>query len=152
MHAKVRDAIAERGLEVRVASLRASVETVDRASRAVECTPAQIAKSIVFVADGDPVMCVLSGSDRVDADHLCEVLDCAQARPAHPDEVRAATGFSVGGVSPLAHGLETIVDPGLLDQEQIWASGGDDNTLVCVDPYRLVEATHARVKQIAAAD
>jgi prolyl-tRNA editing enzyme YbaK/EbsC (Cys-tRNA(Pro) deacylase) len=152
MHAKVRDAITEQGLEVRVASLQASVDTVDHASQALECAPAQIAKSIVFVADGDPVMCVLSGSDRVDTDQLCEVLDCAEVRPAQADEVRAATGFSVGGVSPLAHGLEMIFDPRLLGQEQIWASGGDANTLVCVNPYRLVEATHARVKQIAGGD
>ncbi len=98
------------GLEVDVRRLDASTATVQAAALAVGCKDAQIAKSLVFVADGDPVVCIASGAHRVDMDRLADVLDVAEVRQATPEEVRAATGFSVGGVPPFGHGLSVVFD------------------------------------------
>jgi prolyl-tRNA editing enzyme YbaK/EbsC (Cys-tRNA(Pro) deacylase) len=111
---------------------------------------AQIAKSLVFIADGEPVLCIASGAHRVDLDRLCEALDCAEARQADADEVRAATGFAVGGVPPFGHGLPVVLDEALLDHESIWAAGGDGHSLFAIDPGRLASCTGAKVAPVAA--
>jgi len=144
-------AVAERGLAVEVETLAASTATVEDAARAVGCRPAEIAKSIVFVADGEPVVCVTSGAHRVDAIRVCDALDCAEARPATPGEVRAATGFAVGGVPPLGHGLPVLLDDSLLSLERVWAAGGDDHTVFCADPRELARCAEAKVAPLGAA-
>ena len=113
------------------------------AAAAVGCDDAQIAKSLVFVADGDPVLCIASGAHRVDTDRLADVLDVAEVRQATPDEVRAATGFSVGGVPPFGHDLPVVVDEALLQHERVWAAGGDTHCLFEIEVSRLVECTAA---------
>jgi prolyl-tRNA editing enzyme YbaK/EbsC (Cys-tRNA(Pro) deacylase) len=149
MREKVRTAARALGLEVQVRTLDSPTRTVQEAATAVGCDPSRIAKSIVFVADGDPVLCVASGAHRVDVDALCEVLDCAEARQAQPDEVRAATGFPVGGVPPVAHDLPVVLDEALLAHDRVWAAGGDGNSLFEVDPRVLAERIGARVARLS---
>ncbi len=137
------------GLDVEVRRLERSTATVEAAATAVGCQSAQIAKSLVFVADGDPVVCIASGAHRVDTDRLADVLDVAEVRQATPDEVRAATGFSVGGVPPFGHGLSVVFDQDLLEHPRVWAAGGDGHSLFCVDPKALAGCTSATVAAIA---
>ena len=92
MREKVVTAARRLGLDVEVKTLPASTRTVAEAALAVGCEPAQIAKAIVFVADGEPVLVVASGAHRVDVNRLCEAFDCAEARPATASEACAATG------------------------------------------------------------
>jgi prolyl-tRNA editing enzyme YbaK/EbsC (Cys-tRNA(Pro) deacylase) len=138
------------GLEVEVQRLAESTRTVGDAARAVGCKEAEIAKSIVFIADGDPVVCIASGEHRVDTDKLAEALDVAEVRQASPAEVRAATGYAIGGVPPLSHGLPVIFDEALLRHNRIWAAAGDPHSLFCVAPRRLAESTGSRVLDVGA--
>src|SRR4051812_44852685 len=100
MKEKVIAAARDLGLEVDVRTLEAPTRTVAEAAAAVSCESAQIAKTLVFIADGDPVLVVASGAHRVDTDVLCDVFDVAQIRQASPEEVRVATGYPIGGGSP----------------------------------------------------
>jgi prolyl-tRNA editing enzyme YbaK/EbsC (Cys-tRNA(Pro) deacylase) len=150
MRDKVIDAARKLGLEVDVRRLEDSTATSRDAAAAVGCVEAQIAKSLVFVADGDPVLVITSGAHRVDPDRLCEALDCAEVRQATPDEVRAATGFGVGGVPPFGHGLPVVLDETLLDHDLVWAAGGDGHSVFAISPQRLAECTEARVAPVAA--
>ncbi|MGH2844880.1 MAG: YbaK/EbsC family protein [Thermoleophilaceae bacterium] len=151
----MRDRLAERarelGLDVRVQRLESSTRTVRDAADAVGCQVAEIAKSIVFVADGDPVVCVASGRHRIDTDKLADALDVAEVRQAAADEVRAATGFAIGGVPPFGHDLPVLFDESLLEHERVWAAAGDPHSLFCVDPRQLAECTRARVVALGAA-
>ncbi|MBA2506006.1 MAG: YbaK/EbsC family protein [Thermoleophilaceae bacterium] len=149
MRERVKTTARELGLDVSVKTLDAPTRTVQEAALAVGCEDAQIAKSIVFIADGDPVVVVTSGQHRVDVNKLCDVLDCAESRPATPNEVRAATGFAVGGVPPFGHGLPVVFDATLLEHQCVWAAGGDGNSLFQADPKRLVECTSATVAVVA---
>jgi prolyl-tRNA editing enzyme YbaK/EbsC (Cys-tRNA(Pro) deacylase) len=148
----VRDRLADRarelGLEVQIQRLAASTRTARDAAVAMGCEEAQIAKSIVFVADGDPVVCVTSGKHRVDTDKLAEALDCAEVRQAGADEVRAATGFPIGGVPPFGHDLPVVFDQALLAHERVWAAAGDPNSLFEVDPRELARRVSARVAAV----
>jgi len=150
----VRDKLAacarELGLQLQVQRLGASTRTVRDAALAVGCDEAEIAKSIVFVADGDPVMCVASGRHRIDTELLAEVLDVAEVRQAAPEEVRAATGFAIGGVPPFGHDVPVLFDESLLEHERIWAAAGDPHSLFEVDPHELARCVNARVVAVGA--
>jgi prolyl-tRNA editing enzyme YbaK/EbsC (Cys-tRNA(Pro) deacylase) len=152
MREKVNAKAKELGLDVNVTTLDRPTRTVQEAAAAVGCQPAAIAKSLVFVADGDPVLVVASGAHRVDIDKVADILDVAEIRQATPDEVRTSTGFSVGGVAPFGHDLPVVLDETLLAHSQVWAAGGDGNTLFCVEPAKLASCIKARVADVAAAD
>jgi prolyl-tRNA editing enzyme YbaK/EbsC (Cys-tRNA(Pro) deacylase) len=137
MREKVIDSAKRLGLDVEVKRLEVSTATVQQAAEAVGCPTDQIAKSLVFVADGDPVLCIASGAHRVETDRLADVLDVAEVRQATPAEVRAATGFAIGGVPPFGHGLPVVLDEVLLEHEMVWAAGGDGHSLFAVDPREL---------------
>src|SRR5436190_8711132 len=123
MKDKVIQAARELGLEVDVRTLSAPTRTVAEAAAAVGAEAAQIAKTLVFIADGDPVLVVASGAHRVDTELLCEVFDAAQIRQASPEEVRVATGYPIGGVSPLGCGLPIAFDETLLGYDSMFAAG-----------------------------
>jgi prolyl-tRNA editing enzyme YbaK/EbsC (Cys-tRNA(Pro) deacylase) len=145
----VRDRLAEcareLGIRVQVQRLEASTRTVADAAVAVGCEEAEIAKSIVFVADGEPVVCVASGQHRVDIDKVAEALDVAEVRQAAAEEVRAATGFAIGGVPPFGHDLPVLFDEELLRHKRVWAAAGDPNSLFEVDPRELANCIRARI-------
>jgi prolyl-tRNA editing enzyme YbaK/EbsC (Cys-tRNA(Pro) deacylase) len=130
---------------MQVERLQASTRTVADAATAVGCEASEIAKSIVFVADGDPVVCVASGHHRIDIKKVADALDVAEVRQAQADEVRAATGFAIGGVPPFGHDLPVLFDEALLDHERVWAAAGDPHSLFCVDPRELASCINARV-------
>jgi prolyl-tRNA editing enzyme YbaK/EbsC (Cys-tRNA(Pro) deacylase) len=150
MREKVINSARDLGLQVQVKRLEESTATVEEAARAVDCKLAQIAKSLVFVADGDPVLCIASGSHRVDVERLAEAFDVAEVRVATPAEVRAATGFAVGGVPPFGHGLPVVMDEGLLEHDTVWAAGGDGHSMFEIAPAKLAECTRAVVAPVGA--
>lgn len=150
MREKVIDRARQLGLQVDVKSLDNSTATAGDAAAAVGCAQAQIAKSLVFVADGEPLLCIIAGDHRVDLDKLCDTVDCAELRQASPEEVRVATGFAVGGVAPIGHDLPVILDASLLEHEQIWASAGDGHSVFAIDPHKLVGCTAATVTDVSA--
>ena len=145
MNERVLTAARELGLQVQMTRFERPTRTVNEAAAAVGCQAAQIAKSIVFVADGDPVVCVASGHHRVDVEKVADALDVAEVRQAQADEVRAATGFAIGGVPPFGHELPVLFDEELLNHDRVWAAAGDPNSLFCVDPRELANCIKARV-------
>jgi prolyl-tRNA editing enzyme YbaK/EbsC (Cys-tRNA(Pro) deacylase) len=149
MRDRLADCARDLGLQVDLQRLEASTRTVKDAASAVGCDESEIAKSIVFVADGDPVVCVASGRHRIDTDKLADVLDVAEVRQAAPEEVRAATGFAVGGVPPFGHDLPVLFDETLLEHQRVWVAGGDRYSLFAVDPAELVRCVKARVVAVA---
>lgn len=136
------------GLQVQVQRLQASTRTVSDAAVAVGCHEAEIAKSIVFVCDGDPIVCIASGKHRIDPDKLADTLDCAEVRQASAAEVRAATGFAIGGVPPCGHDLPVVFDSELLAHDRVWAAAGDPHSLFQVDPRVLAERVDARIADV----
>ena len=145
MRSRLADCARDLGLEVRVQRLAESTRTVKEAALAVGCEEAEIAKSIVFVADGDPVVCIASGRHRIDTNKLADALDVAEVRRAAADEVRAATGFAIGGVPPFGHDLPVLFDESLLEHGRVWAAAGDPHSLFEVDPRELARCVEARV-------
>ena len=148
MRSKVKEAARELGLDVQLKTLDESTATVQQAAEALAVEPGQIAKSIVFVMDGEPVVVVASGRHRIDSAKVCEALDCAEVRIASADEVRAATSFQIGGVPPIGHNLPVVFDSALLEYDVIYAAGGDGNTLFEVAPSKLAGCVQALVAPV----
>lgn len=149
MKDKVVKAARELGLQVDVKTLDHPARSASEAATAVGCDEAQIARTRVFVADGDPVLVVASAAHRIDPDVLAEVFDVAEIRQATPDEVRVATGYPEGGVSPLGCNIPIAFDDELMRFDRIYAGGGDGNTLFEVDPRTLADAVRAKVVRVA---
>jgi prolyl-tRNA editing enzyme YbaK/EbsC (Cys-tRNA(Pro) deacylase) len=123
---RVQETLAAAGSSAVVRELPDSAATVALAAAALGVSEGQIAKSLVFLADGEPVLAVLSGPDRLDTRRLASHLGVRRVERADADAVRRATGFPIGGVSPVGHpgNLRIIVDRGLEAFDVVWAAAG----------------------------
>ena len=150
--ARVVDAAAAAGLPIEVQRFPEGTRTAVDAARAVGCHVAQIVKSLVFMADGEPVLALLSGADRLDPDLLAAAMGAALVRRADGDEARAATGFGIGGVPPIGHPrpLTVLMDEHLLAHDVVWAAAGLPDAVFKVSPRALQAAAGARVAALAA--
>ncbi len=148
---RVRAHAAAEGAAIEVRRYPAGTHTAQDAAAAIGCDVAQIVKSLVFLAAGDPVIVLVSGSDRVDESKLAAVLGVASVRRATANEVRDATGFAVGGVPPFGHKVPVpvVVDSGLLRHAEVWAAAGLPDAVFPISPAELVRvaaATEADVR------
>ena len=149
---KVQEALQEQGFAFRVVELPASTRTVREAAEAVGCTVGQIAKSLVFRGQrtGAPLLVIASGDNRVSEARLAELAG-EPVSMADADFVRQHTGFSIGGVPPVAHiaPIRTWVDEDLLQYETIWAAAGTPHAVFELDPTDLGRMTGGEVAKIA---
>jgi prolyl-tRNA editing enzyme YbaK/EbsC (Cys-tRNA(Pro) deacylase) len=123
------------GLTIEVTTLDDSARTAELAAAALGVEVGQIVKSLVFLRDDRPVVVLCAGDRRVDAKAL-------RLAPAPPDRVRAATGFSIGGVPPLGHdaALATLIDESLRRFSVVWAAAGTPHDVFAVAPEALIRA------------
>jgi len=150
--ARVRDALVAAGVEPRIVQLPNSARTSAEAAMAIGCDVAQIAKSIVFrrTDTNAAVLVITSGSNRVDEKRASREVG-AELGKADANFVRAATGFVIGGVPPLAHdtAIEKLIDEDLLRFETIWAAAGTPHAVFAVTPQELIRATGGRIATVA---
>ncbi len=141
---RVQAALRAAGSDAAVVELPASARTSAEAAAAIGVEVGQIAKSLVFVVDGEPVVAVLSGSDRLDPEKLRLALGGSEVARADADAVRVATGFPIGGVSPVAHPVRVVVDRGLATYEAVWAAAGT--------PHAVFPTTFAELVAVSGGD
>jgi prolyl-tRNA editing enzyme YbaK/EbsC (Cys-tRNA(Pro) deacylase) len=110
----------------RVVILPDSVHTAALAAEALGCEVGAIANSLLFDADGTPVLILTSGAHRVDTTATAARIGVPALKRATPEFVREHTGQVIGGVSPLAHPspVPTYLDPALRQYDEIWAAAG----------------------------
>ncbi|HVO04423.1 MAG TPA: YbaK/EbsC family protein [Candidatus Cybelea sp.] len=150
---RVRAALAALGLDAEIKEFSASTRTAADAAAAIGCTVAQIAKSLVFRArpSGRAVLVIASGVNRVDEAKLAAALGESIGK-ADAEFVRAETGFAIGGVAPVGHGvaLTTFIDADLMGYGEIWAAAGSPNAVFRLTPRDLVRITGGKVADIKA--
>ncbi|MFJ8687058.1 YbaK/EbsC family protein [Micromonospora wenchangensis] len=114
------------GSASRVLLLPGAAHTAAAAADALGVAVGAIANSLVFDADGTPLLVLTSGAHRVDTAGLAARLGVTHLRRATPDFVRTHTGQVIGGVAPVGHPgpLRTLVDTALSGHPQVWAAGG----------------------------
>ncbi len=148
---RVRQALASLGISAQIQEFPQGTRTAQDAARAIGTTLGQIVKSLVFVADGRPLLVLASGRNRVDSAKLARAAGAASVGRAGADLVRATTGFAIGGVPPVGHVtlLETFIDEDLLEYDIVYAAAGTPTAIFPIAPADLVRATGGRMADLA---
>jgi prolyl-tRNA editing enzyme YbaK/EbsC (Cys-tRNA(Pro) deacylase) len=148
----VREALRLRGATGEVRRLDDSARTAQEAADALGIEVGQIASSLVFLADSDPILVMASGGHRVDTEKLSAILDGATITKANADDVRRATGFAIGGVAPVGHPepLRTIVDIALSRYDVVWAAGGHPHYVFPTSYDELLRITAGEAAEVGA--
>ncbi len=149
---RVRTAAAAGGCTIDVVTFPEGTRTAADAARALECDVAQIVKSLVFDASGELVLALTSGANQVDTTALAALAEQPACGRANADQVRAVTGYAIGGIPPFAHDtpIRTWLDPHLLTMDQVWGAAGTPDTVFAIDPSVLVQLTGAIVAEFTA--
>jgi prolyl-tRNA editing enzyme YbaK/EbsC (Cys-tRNA(Pro) deacylase) len=152
---RVRDAAARKGVELDVQVFDESTHTAAEAAATVDAELGQIVKSLVFVApadDGtlDPILCLVSGPNRVDLARLAAVTAERDIRRATAREAEELTGFTIGGIPPFGHlrSVRTIMDPDLGRFQKVWAAAGTSTAVFPIPPATLRMIANATVAPI----
>lgn len=135
---RVETALREAGLATKVVELEASTRTAELAAQAIGTPLGTIVKTLVFLVEEQPVLALVAGDRRASGTKIAREMGAGQARLASADEVRAITGFAVGGVPPLGHDSPTtvLVDESLTRFQTVHAAAGSPHA---VFPIRLDE-------------
>src|SRR6478735_8527305 len=138
--------LERRGGTGRIVVLPDSVHTAQLAADALGCEVGAIANSLLFDADGEPLLLLTSGSHRVDTDKVAAELGIGALKRAKPEFVRRHTGQVIGGVSPFDHPapVRTFLDPWLRQYDVIWAAAGH--------PAAVFSSTYDELQRMTGAD
>ena len=137
--------LREAGAEARVEEFTAGTPTAKAAAEAVGCELGQIVKSLVFDCDGAPVLALVPGDRRADAEKVGRAAGCTEARVAAPADVTSWTGFEPGAVAPFPLPLveRVFVESTLLAHEVVWIGAGSTRHLAGLAPTELVRLARA---------
>ena len=147
---QVKQALAASGLDPNlVRELPADTSTAEAAARAVNAPQGSIVKSLIFLADGRPLLVLVAGDQRVDVRRLRAILGMSKRRLriARPAEVLEHTGFEVGGVPPVGHKerVRTLIDRTLGRFDTVWAAAGSAHAVFPISYEKLVIVTGGEV-------
>lgn len=149
---RVRAFLEQHGLDQGLHEFEQSTKTAAMAAEAMGCELGQIVKSLVVVVDGSiPVLALVAGDCRGDLDAISAEVGGGAARMANADEVRAATGYAIGGVSPfdLPESLEVLIDDSLVRFATVFPAAGTPSSMVRMDFAQLVTVSRGRVARIS---
>ena len=146
---RVRDALAAANLHPEIVEYAETTKTAQAAADALGTTVERIVKSLVLLADGEPLVVLASGINRVDTAKLGGELGKRIDR-ADAARVRAATGFAIGGVAPVGYPtpVETLIDRDLLQYDVVWAAAGTPHHVFPISPDDLVRVSGGRVLDV----
>ncbi|MCX5198955.1 YbaK/EbsC family protein [Streptomyces sp. NBC_00249] len=151
-HPLFAEALATRGLDLDIRTFPEGTRTAADAAAAIGCELSQIVKSLVFAADGVPVLVLMDGASRVDVDAVRRELGAGKVTRADAALVRETTGYAIGGVPPFGHRTRTrvLADRSLLAHQVVWAAAGTPHTVFPMPPAELIAqagATQADVRE-----
>ncbi|GIW20677.1 MAG: prolyl-tRNA editing protein [Chloroflexota bacterium] len=152
---RVLEAAARKGVSLDIRTFEQSTHTAAEAAAAVGADLGQIVKSLVFVAPSDdgglePILCLVSGRNRVDLARLAAVTGEPDIRRATAKEANDLTGFVIGGIPPFGHPkpIRVIMDPDLGRYPVVWAAAGTPSAVFPVPPASLRLLANAVVAPI----
>lgn len=139
----VADRLREEGIEGEILALPAAASTAALAAEALDVPLGSIANSLVFWSEDAPLLIMVSGAHRVNTLALAERTGRASIERASAEQVREATGQTIGGVAPTGHPrqIPTLIDPDLAKFPRLWAAGGTPHTLFPLTFDELVRLT-----------
>jgi prolyl-tRNA editing enzyme YbaK/EbsC (Cys-tRNA(Pro) deacylase) len=156
-HPAVRRVVAaaeRKGIDLEIVAFDESTHTAEQAAVAVGGELGQIVKSLVFVAPSDdgpePIVCLVSGQNRVDVARLAAVTGEPEIRRATAREANDLVGFTIGGIPPIGfeRAVRVVMDPDLGRYTTVWAAAGLPTAVFEVPPATLRTLANATVAPI----
>ena len=147
---RVQDFIAQFDPKLKVLSLNTTARTAKDAAESLGCEVGAIVKSLVFRADDTFLICLVAGDKRCSLNKLKKVISKKDVCMANAEEVKTNTGFSIGGVAPIAHlkKLNILIDQSLGRFQSVFAAAGHPNSIFKIEYSQLVQMTKGEVKEI----
>ena len=147
---RVQEFIAQFDSKLKVLNLDATARTAKDAAESLGCEVGAIVKSLVFRADDTFFICLVAGDKRCSLNKLKKVIIKKDVCMANANEVKVNTGFSIGGVAPIAHlkKLNILIDQSLGRFESVFAAAGHPNSIFEIKYNQLVQITKGEVKDI----
>jgi prolyl-tRNA editing enzyme YbaK/EbsC (Cys-tRNA(Pro) deacylase) len=142
--------LKELGVAGAVQMLPESARTAAAAAEQLGCEVGAIANSLVFAADGEPLLVMTSGAHRVDTSLVAALAGAASVSRADARSVREWTGQAIGGVGPVGHPapLRTIVDVWLAKYDVVWAAAGHPHAVFPTSFEELVRITGGTAAEV----
>ncbi len=149
---RVRQALADLGVDTEITHYPQGTRTAADAAAAIGVSLGSIVKSLVFTVDGEPLLVLVAGDRRADTAKLARLLGVSKnkIRFADADTVRAATGFAIGGVPPVGHTntMPTLIDETLGRFEVVHAAAGTPRANFPIPFTQLVEITGGQIADV----
>jgi prolyl-tRNA editing enzyme YbaK/EbsC (Cys-tRNA(Pro) deacylase) len=155
MHASaqhVASVLAALGVTGEIRELPETAPTAATAAAQLGCEVGAIANSLIFNADGEPLLILTSGAHRVDTALVAQRHGITSLRRADPEFVRLATGQAIGGVAPVGHPrqVRTLVDTWLDKYGVVWAAAGHHAVVFATSYAELLRMTGGEPTEVAA--
>ena len=138
----------DKSLEITV--LDSSARTAIDAAASLKCEVGAIVKSLLLRTDNSFILCLVSGVKKCSLNKIKKILNKKDVSMASADQVKKQTGFSIGGVSPIAH-LEkskTLIDSSLSRFENLYAAAGHPNSIFKIKYQQLIKITQGKEEDI----
>ena len=147
---RVQEFISQFDPKLKVLLLDATARTAKDAAESLGCEVGAIVKSLVFRADDTFLICLVAGDKRCSLNKLKKIIRKKDVCMANADEVKSNTGFSIGGVAPIAHlkKLNILIDQSLGRFQSVFAAAGHPNSIFKIEYNQLVQMTKGEVKEI----
>ena len=148
---RVQEFIDQFDSKLKVLALDTTARTAKDAAESLGCEVGAIVKSLVFRADDTFVICLVAGDKRCSLNKLKKIVGKKDVCMANADEVKDNTGFSIGGVAPIAHlkKLNILIDKSLGRFQSVFAAAGHPNSIFKIEYNQLVQMAKGEVKEIA---
>ena len=148
---RVRKAITKFDSSLRVIVLKNTARTAKDAANSLSCDVGAIVKSLLLKTEDTFLICLVAGDKRCSFNKLKKFLNKQDISMASADEVKDNTGFSIGGVSPVAHikKLDILIDKSLNRFENVFAAAGHPNCVFKINYNKLVKLTNASEKELS---
>ena len=147
---RVVEAGRQRGIDVRPHIFSAKTRTAADAAREVGCDVDQIVKTLVFHSNGEPLLFLVAGNNRLDAKRAARAAGVPAVEKMDAVGAKAATGFSIGATPPFGHEHEipVFMDEDLLTHDEVWAAAGRPDAVFPASPAHLRDAVNAVVAEL----
>tara|TARA_B100000029_G_C17493609_1_gene930010 strand:+ start:627 stop:1109 length:483 start_codon:yes stop_codon:yes gene_type:complete len=148
---RVQENIKKFNPELKIIVLSTTARTAKDAANSLKCEVGAIVKSLLFKAEDKFLICLISGDRRCSLNKLKKILKKKDVCMANADEVKSITGFSIGGVSPVAHknNLNIFIDKFLNRFEHVYAAAGHPNCVFKIDYKQLIKITNGSEMDIS---
>ena len=147
---RVQEFITQFDPKLKVLILETTARTAKDAAVSLGCEVGAIVKSLVFRADHTFLICLVAGDKRCSLNKLKKVITKKDVSMANAEEVKVNTGFSIGGVAPIAHlkKLNILIDKSLGRFQNVFAAAGHPNSIFKIEYNQLVQMTKGEIKEI----